>query len=592
MSVGGWGESPTADLPLARNATGQLLIPGTALAGVLRHALQRWYTVLGHDSQPIDDLFGFVEPRTQHGTASRIRFDDAVFLGPGAAVPTIRTGVGIDRVTGSAASGYLYTQEMVPSGGCFRFRMIGEEPLSRARLDTPDQQALRPAQDTAEAIEAILHMLSRAELSIGAGQSKGLGRIRLTGVRTRQIDLSSRKELLSWLSGTRPWQPYQAPAAGGGASGATSETGSRPGWLTVSINWKPLSPVMVRESYPGLVVKTLPLTRHEYAPNGYGRVRLVLPGSSLKGSLRTTAEKIVRTLLERDVPADAAGSSAGLGAALEEDLPGIGPLFGRPPARNPGDKTNESGWRGVLQIEDCLSHGHVGLLDWQRLTEALTKAPISESQPSPRAPVSSPASGGRSPRPGPRPGPRPRGKEPRSSAAAARDQRSIERLDDRYVLNSVLNGLGGKDGLQLRVSDHNSIDRWTGGAADARLFSVLEPVATRWSPLILALDTYRLSLAPGEHQADICLILLINVLREIVEGRVDIGTNTTRGFGQITAAAKDIHFTGSDLPAPWSALTGLTLEDILGELPKPVVTALEHWSDLLTTESSLSGETP
>src|SRR5690606_150101 len=39
----------------------------------------------------------------------------------------------------------------------------------------------------------------------------------------------------------------------------------------------------------------------------------------------------------------------------------------------------------------------------------------------------------------------------------------------------------------LEWTDHVAIDRWTGGAAEARLFSVLEPATVTWEPLTLTL---------------------------------------------------------------------------------------------------------
>jgi hypothetical protein len=102
----------------------------------------------------------------------------------------------------------------------------------------------------------------------------------------------------------------------------------------------------------------------------------------------------------------------------------------------------------------------------------------------------------------------------------------------------------------LDQADHVAIDRWTGGAADHLLFSVLEPHGVDWEPIRLTVDLTRLG-----DQRDVALALLLLVLRDLEERRIPLGGMVNRGFGDVTI--ESIEFAGNG----WTAET--TLKDAL-----------------------------
>jgi hypothetical protein len=116
----------------------------------------------------------------------------------------------------------------------------------------------------------------------------------------------------------------------------------------------------------------------------------------------------------------------------------------------------------------------------------------------------------------------------------------------------------------LHPAHHVAIDRWIGGAASGRLFSLLEPHRLGWEPLRLVVDPRRLRRAPGAS-GDAALALLLLVLRDLRHGRVPIGYGTNRGLGAIEVTGVDI--SGHSWP------DGVGLDDLLssehaGELTK------------------------
>ncbi|MDQ1295345.1 MAG: hypothetical protein QG608_3230, partial [Actinomycetota bacterium] len=414
--------------------------------------------------------------------------------------------------------------------------------------------------------------------------------------------------------------------------------------MTITVRWKPVGPVLVKDSLEGAVVDTLPLT----ARDTRGRVRLLLPGSSIKGVLRSHAERIVRTLLDRDAPAS-------LRTALEsERLPGVVGLFGagpqaeqapgngpsaqqRPDAGAEKERAAASGWRAALEIEDCHSIGHVSAQDWDKILTACTERPAPAAvDPPPRSTPVSPAAVVPSPAtvlPTGAPTPLVMAALVSQKSAAAQGEKSSEGASEREVrqefsdqrekarkkLLDLLRNLDPDQGpaadgpgehrtgverddgtgLGLSVSDHVSIDRWTGGAAPGRLFSVLEPtLATAWHPIRLRVDPSRAGGPADATSADgtggsdgagdtggsdgsgmddeVAVALLLLVLRDLADGWLSVGFGRTRGHGHMEVT--EVEFSGDPDRAPWNALVGRTLREILADPPPEILAALDRWA--------------
>ena len=85
----------------------------------------------------------------------------------------------------------------------------------------------------------------------------------------------------------------------------------------------------------------------------------------------------------------------------------------------------------------------------------------------------------------------------------------------------------------MQQAFHVAIDRWTGGAAEGALYSVLEPMGIQWSPLELTLDLVRLKRGDTDTKYLSRIALLFLVLRDLVNRRLPLGFGTNRGMGDI-----------------------------------------------------------
>lgn len=260
--------------------------------------------------------------------------------------------------------------------------------------------------------------------------------------------------------------------------------------LEIRIVWKPIAPVMVRSGTRGLIVDALPLvTRVDRR-----HLTLVLPGSSIKGALRNHAELVERTARGVSAPmapvgASVAQHSAAFRAQLDQ-LPAARKLFGT--AR---DDTEERR-AGAIRVEECTSMVTIPGELWESVTGNVPVTVEGERETLP--------------------------------------EQVRDRLDD----------------LGMAQADHVALDRWTGGAADGRLFSVLEPHAVTWEPIRISVDLTRL----GGDDSPLALLLL--TLRDLYHGRIPLGAFANRGFGDIEVS--EITLTGGPWPEP------VSLTDALG----------------------------
>ncbi len=283
---------------------------------------------------------------------------------------------------------------------------------------------------------------------------------------------------------------------------------------------------MVKAEGDGIAIDMLPLVSQVNSG-----VRFVIPGSSIKGVLRAHAERIVRTVVSIDLAADTKFNQ-------QAQVPLADILFGSAEKKGDqvkGSKANSQGSIGVLSIDDCYATQSMTADDWSAVENA--KGMTSDMK---------------------------------SALKTA--------LDDEEPFQ------------KLQPAVHVAIDRWTGGAAEGMLYSVLEPIGIAWEAIGLHLDIARLkkieALTKEENpqSPDIvepAIALLLLVLRDFAHRKIPIGYGTNRGMGTVEVTAMTA--SGSNL----SDLEGLAGEQAitpdlssLGEsLLSDLTQAWQHWID-------------
>lgn len=489
LHVGGHGDDVDTDLPLARNGRGDLYVPGTSIAGALRQWCEQAF-----GADPMNAHWGFQDG--DQGHASFIIVEDVPVNEASAVVVEVRDGVGIDRCRGAAAEGIKYDRAILPRGTKLKFALSAEAKDCEQRL-------------------AVLAMLAglkvameEARVRLGASKTRGMGRIKLEDGKLVEERFADRKGILAFLKN------------GGVTVNSTDIEEARQKHparamprLKVVINWKPVGPLMVKAGFDGIAVDVLPLVSGRD-----GGLSLVLPGSSVKGAMRAQAERIIRTLLGRDLT----------GSFLTDlELPLIDDLFGL---------------RG-------LSEGDV-----QRRTSEFEKRhrgrPVPDDSVLGLAALSVDDCYGKTSL----------SREPWAAVQGAKSDANLRDV------------LGAADLRSWSQAYHVAVDRWTGGAADSMLYTVLEPHRAEWEPLELEIDL--------EHLRDTkrlpAVALLLLVLRDLTQGRLPLGFATHRGMG--TVVVKSVTITPQSAESPLDELGGVTVSNHgLANVPAQLNAAWRTW---------------
>ena len=487
--VGGAEEDIATDLPLARNGRGRYYLPGSSLAGALRSWLA---DAFWPERERLERLWGFQED--DRGHASYWIVEDVELTEEVLSLAEIREGVGINRVLGTAHEGILYDRAIVPRGTECPLELVVEVA---AQGDWP-------------AVEALCgHLISAwtaGDLRLGAGKSRGLGRVRLGGAAVRRQALDSRDGILAVLAAIRP-SDETTPQSGETVTLeqmilARPELQPRPRpQLSIELAWTPLSPVMVKAGFEGLVADAMPLTGRDA-----GLIAPVIPGSSIKGALRARAEQIVRTVLRLPATTRDPGRDAFLDMI---EVPLVTALFGE---RGKSEEL-EPGAGDRDDRADAFARPRRGLAA-VAVDDVYAEHAIS----------------------------------PQPWAAILRES------NDRRLL-AKLNRAGLHD---WTPAYHVAVDRWTGGPAHGALFAVMEPWNLAWEKIRLTVNVRRLT--PEQSWPALCLLLL--TLRDLASRgpSLPLGFGTNRGMGDVHVDRVD--FRGRDLDGLLSRLNGASLSPL------------------------------
>lgn len=470
--IGGVDTDAGIDVSPMFNGVGDVLIPGTSLAGVVRS----WITAHCGDisSLDIENVFGGTDGNSG---ASRIRFDD-VALQSGSSndiVFSVIDGVGIDRYKGAASHGVKFDQMVVAGHPVGDLRIVCEVPES-------DDPLVGSAQRIMQVIASIV---SQPILRIGRGTTKGFGLFSADNV-SLNLQRANRDGLFQRLAGVGEEVELSMPDVRG-LSQLTS----------ITIDFSSIGSVFTKASTAGTIVDVIPRVE----PSN-GLAALILPATSIRGVLRSEAERIIRTLLSIHLSPDASHVD-------QVQVPLVDVMYGASPQTKDDEDTS-----AISSVDAAIGKACIGI--------SSAYSPLCKWD-----------------------------KWENISVIATRKKSNSE--NERTKAEQDL--VKATNGVPLEFSHHVALDRWTGAAADKMLYTVLEPTSGQWSGLRLELDEKRL----GDRYLP-ALALLVHTLQSLHSGAIGLGWGTYRGHGtvQITrikiegsALNCDIHKPGKWL---WSDL--------------------------------------
>ena len=338
LHTGGADDVPDRDgegtiIRFNRNGLGEPTIPGRSIRGAVRAACDvarqalvdakdptprngeafskdNWISLWGDDTdftgRSANDR-GLPSGASLPIRKSALTFHAVSF--PADQTTTTRHGVGIDRTTGAASDGALYEHEFLPRGTKFDIRITAEgrddEPMGRDQSEGIPGPA---SSDTVKKLlEFIVDVLTSNTVSLGSRTGSGQGKIRVIEPKLRRISgttdagtLTGPADILDALIG-QDKEGTPIPLELGGWSLVEP--------ARIDIKWWSPTGVFVAEDKK-LTRERQAKARAEGNPEApeiteplrdpsvdWEDAQLLIPGTSIRGTLRSRAARIARTVL-------------------------------------------------------------------------------------------------------------------------------------------------------------------------------------------------------------------------------------------------------------------------------------------------------
>ena len=219
-----------------------------------------------------------------------------------------RHGVGIDRTTGAASDGALYEHEFLPRGTAFSIRITAEgcddEPTVNKQSDGIPGPA--PSDSVKKLLEFVVDVLESGAVSLGGRTGSGQGTIQVIGPKLRRTGgttdsdtLTAPADILDTLIGQNE-EGTPIPLELGGWS--LEEPAH------IRINWWSPTGIFVAEDEKLTKQRKEEARKKDPTANGvteplrdpsvpWDEAQLLIPGTSIRGALRSRASRIARTVL-------------------------------------------------------------------------------------------------------------------------------------------------------------------------------------------------------------------------------------------------------------------------------------------------------
>ena len=403
LHIGGVDAVPDRDgegtvIRFCRNGLGEPTIPGRSIRGAVRAACNvlwqerklkddpsgafsetNWKSLWGDDlahhegSSPEDVL----PVRRSALTFHAVPFPQYKDKDSGDSPLPRRHGVGIDRTTGAASDGALYEHEFLPRGTRFNIRITAEGRDGEPTVNKQSDGIPGPA--SSEAIELLLHLIrslfeSKA-ISLGGRTGSGQGHIKVQKsdkkrqeskgecqnsdeqflrivAQSKGIEGKKPADIVDTLTGALTEGPKKSKGTDNSAW-----VGNKP--ARIKIDWWSPTGIFVAEDEK-LTKQRKAAQEAENKKKGieeevhevvyplrdpsekWENAQLLIPGTSIRGALRSRASRIARTVLAaRDELPTFASHDLHEQIAAEPNL--VRYMFGC------------TEYRGALTVHDCLS---------------------------------------------------------------------------------------------------------------------------------------------------------------------------------------------------------------------------------------------
>lgn len=173
----GCGVKDNTDIDIIKDSEGKPYIPATSLIGVLRTAIKS-------SELAIDKFWGYTKDKDS--LQSAIRCDDLTLIENYTEPVEIRDGIKINPKTGIVDEGAKYDYEIISTGTKFNLFMEVSYDADNKEIYT-------------RMLKTIEEYLKGGQISIGAKTNSGLGRVKLENSKIYDFDFTKKPAVYYWL---------------------------------------------------------------------------------------------------------------------------------------------------------------------------------------------------------------------------------------------------------------------------------------------------------------------------------------------------------------------------------------------------------
>ena len=362
-----------------RNGLGEAILPGRSIKGAIRAAFEEHMNELRFSKEELKSLWGG-EMRQDVGTgkeslplrASALTFHHTVVWDRNQGDLPHRMSTAIDRATGGAADGALFAYEYLPVDTTFKIR-ISAETQDQAPAKSGETESTKQSEEpkgtppanpalVEKALDAVITLIHSKLISLGGRTGAGWGRIELGHDEVLRVQVAIPAPVAKTGKPTDPLdqllnlpRPKPLEEAASSSSFLSAST-------SLEIEWKAPSGLFVGMNKPDGIkspeedtVPAAPLRnwhlndthRADHGDATYPKVAhedkasLLLPGTSIRGALRSHCSHIARSIVSDSEGCDELGMPGDVHKQLATDPLLVRYLFG----------TTE--YRGAVRVHDC-----------------------------------------------------------------------------------------------------------------------------------------------------------------------------------------------------------------------------------------------